>query len=315
MSSVDLVDPRQRPRSILVYALVPPAAIAAYVLLELLLASLLFGGPRAVDLEIDLISATLVITASLALSSMIVARSSRPFLELTEATRAVAADPSLGASYIPLAGQPETVELACEIRALITTLSASRARHDGLLRAVGRGPVGLVQVRAGSGTILYVNPAFCRLLAWPSPAVCEGRRLEDVDPAALSEVPPEGLEQLVSGGTWTVRREIPWAGGVRSVLLTSVAISGEGSDAPSYLVFAEDISSMVERDEIQDRHTEADAVLPGLAASVAASRGLLELALRDPLLPGALRADLGAIRDGTAETARLLIPLMGRASA
>ena len=315
MSSVDLVDPRQRPRSILVYALVPPAAIAAYVLLELLLASLLFGGPTAVDLEIDLISAALAISASLALSSMIVARSSRPFLELTEATRAVAADPSLGASHIPLTGQPETVELACEIRALINALGTVQARHEGLLRAIDRGPVGLVQVRAGCGTILYVNPAFCQLLAWPSPAVCLGRRLEDVDPVALTEVPPEALERLASGEAWTVHREILWADGVRSVQLTTVAITAEGGDAPSYLVFAEDISSMVERDEIQERHAEADAVLPGLAASVAASRGLLELALRDPLLPGALRADLRAIRDGTTEAAQLLIPLRGRASA
>jgi len=72
---------------------------------------------------------------------------------------------------------------------------------------------------------------------------------------------------------------------------------------------------MLERDEIQDRHAEAEAVIPGLAANVAASRGLLELALRDPLLPGELRADLGAIRDGTAEAARLLTPLIQRAIA
>jgi PAS domain-containing protein len=315
MASVDLVDPHQRPRSILLYALVPPAAIAVYALSELLLEHLFNGGVAFTSFSAHLIAALLVVSASLALSSMIVARSSRPFLELTEATRAVAADPSLGASYIPLAGQPETVELACEIRALISALGTVQARHEGLLRAIERGPVGLVQVRAGCGTILYVNPAFCQLLAWPSPAVCRGRRLEDVDPVALTVVPPEALEQLASGEAWTVRREIPWTGGVRSVLLTSVAFSGEGSDAPSYLVFAEDISSMVERDEIQERHAEADAVLPGLAASVAASRGLLELALRDPLLPGALRADLRAIRDGTTEAAQLLIPLRGRASA
>jgi PAS domain-containing protein len=315
MASVDLVDPHRRPRSILLYALVPPATVLVYVLSELLFEQLLGGGVAFADFVARLLAGLLVVGASLALSGIIVARSSRPFLELTEATRAVASDPSLGPGSIPLAGQLETVELACAIRALISALGDVRARHEGLLRAVDRGPVGLVQVRAGCGTILYLNPAFSRLLAWPSPAVCRGRRLEDVDPVALTEVPPEALEQLASGEPWSVRREIPSVDGVRSVLLTSVAIAGEGGDVPSYLVFAEDISSMVERDQIQNRHAEADAVLPGLAASVAASRGLLELALRDPLLPGALRADLRAIRDGTAEAARLLTPLRQRGSA
>jgi PAS domain-containing protein len=315
MSSVDLVDPHRRPRSIMRYALVPPATVLIYALSALLLEHLLGGGLTFASFSAHLIAALLIVSATLALSGLIVARSSRPFLELTAATRAVVADPSLGASYIPLAGQPETVELACEIRALITTLGALRGRHEGLLRAVDRGPVGLVQVRAGSGTILYLNPAFCRLLAWPSPAVCEGRRLEDVDPVALSEIPAEAIERLAAGEAWSVRRAIMHADGVRSVQLTSVAIGANGGDEPSYLVFAEDISSMVERDEIQDRHAEADAVFPGLAANVAASRGLLELALRDPLLPSTLRADLGAIRDGTAEAARLLTPFRGRASA
>ena len=130
MASVDLVDPHRRPRSILLYALVPPAAIAVYALSELLLEHLFNGGVAFASFSAHLIAALLVVSASLALSSMIVARSSRPFLELTEATRAVAADPSLGASCIPLAGQPETVELACEIRALISALGTVQARHE-----------------------------------------------------------------------------------------------------------------------------------------------------------------------------------------
>jgi PAS domain-containing protein len=301
MSSVDLVDPARRPQRILFYALVPPAALLSFGLLVVVLEHALTTRPTLDELAINLLALLVAALLSFIGTALIVVRSSHPFLTLTAATRAVAADPTRGAAGIPLAGEPNTVELACAIRALIETFITLRASHEGLLR--------------GSGSIRYLNPAFCRLLGWPPSPVCLGHRLEEIDPDAVASVSIEGRARLAAGDLWSVRRDVFDSDGLRRLDFTSVPVPGDGADGPSYLVFVEDRTSQAERDELRERHAGASAALPGLAASVAASRGLLELALRDPLLPGPLRADLGAIRDGTAEAARLLGPFTGRVTA
>jgi PAS domain-containing protein len=315
MSSVDLVDPARRPQRILFYALVPPAALLSFGLLVVVLEHALTTRPTLDELAINLLALLVAALLSFIGTALIVVRSSHPFLTLTAATRAVAADPTRGAAGIPLAGEPNTVELACAIRALIETFITLRASHEGLLRAIDRGPVGLLWVAGGSGSIRYLNPAFCRLLGWPPSPVCLGHRLEEIDPDAVASVSIEGRARLAAGELWSVRRDVFDSDGLRRLDFTSVPVPGDGADGPSYLVFVEDRTSQAERDELRERHAGASAALPGLAASVAASRGLLELALRDPLLPGPLRADLGAIRDGTAEAARLLGPFTGRVTA
>ena len=314
MSSLDLVDPARRPQRILIYALIPPAAVLIYAGVEIAL-EILLGRPTPVDLGYHLIASLIVAGGVLVASVFVVARSSRPFLALNDATRALVRDPSLGAGAIPLTGRPETVELACTIREMTLALGAARTAHEGLLRAIDGGPVGLLQVEGGSGLVRYVNTAFCRLLSWPSPAVCFGHRIQDLDPDAIAAVTAEGRARLDAGETWSVEREFRAFDGVRRLALTTVPIPSQLLDGPSFLVFVEDRTAQAAHDEMRATYAGVHAALPELAATVTASRGLLELVLRDPLLPGSLRSEIGALLDGTAATARQLDPLIGRASA
>jgi PAS domain-containing protein len=315
MPDPDRSDLPGRPRRLFLSALVPAIAILLSSLLELLLSHLLGSPPSGLGLLAELLAPPIVILLSLVVTYRIVARGSGPFIELTAALRAVARDPSLGPERIPLVGPDETVELARAIRSLIVSLGAARADQAGLFRAIDHGPVGLLQVQKVTGVISYVNPAFCRLAAWPPPVRCLGRLAPEIDPAAFAAISEEERAQLDRGETRSVRRDIDHPAGTRSIAFTTVATTGGTPDGTSFLVFAEDLTPAVERDAVLSRHADAEIILPRLAASVTAARGLLELALRDPLLPGALRADLGAISDGTAEAARLLDPLRGRAIA